>query len=366
MTSAPTTPKTSKPGLFGIFPQVLGVILLVALIPSGTLLLASRNEAQQQRQLVDETLEDIGASTSVQVNNWIQINKRALQQSASIEQMATMEQPSQVPVLRSLLSAYEWAFLFHTTDKDGENISRSDDGELRFYGDREYFQQAKEGGDIGRQVLISRTTGKPALCMATPIEQNAAFVGALTGCSSLETISDLVVNTEIGETGFAFLIDRQGRVIAHGRPDLISEELQNFSDNPAISAGILDRPFEFQDNGRTVLAYAETTDLGWTLVVQQDASEALAPARESVRNSVIAVVVTLGVTFGLAYVFAGQLARPIRSLTEVADAVSRGQLDVAIKGTGRQDEIGALARSVKRLATSVKVSFEQLKRQSRS
>ncbi|MEO1134346.1 MAG: cache domain-containing protein, partial [Cyanobacteria bacterium J06639_1] len=258
------------------------------------------------------------------------------------------------------------AFLFHTTDKDGENISRSDDGELRFYGDREYFQQAKEGGDIGRQVLISRTTGKPALCMSAPIEQNAAFVGALTGCSSLETISDLVVNTEIGETGFAFLIDRQGRVIAHGRPDLISEELQNFSDNPAISAGILDRPFEFQDNGRTVLAYAETTDLGWTLVVQQDASEALAPARESVRNSVIAVVVTLGVTFGLAYVFAGQLARPIRSLTEVADAVSRGQLDVAIKGTGRQDEIGALARSVKRLATSVKVSFEQLKRQSRS
>ncbi|MEO1131862.1 MAG: cache and HAMP domain-containing protein [Cyanobacteria bacterium J06639_1] len=278
--------------------------------------------------------------------------------------MADMNPEQQIPLLQASELVYEWFTSLFTIDIDGNAVARADGKTLKNYSDRVYFQQVVEGDQLGQQVLIGRTTGKPALCMAVPIVDNASLAGALTGCSTLDIVSEVVTNTRIGRTGFAFLVDAEGRVIAHGKPAFVNEELQDFSDRPALQANTLGQPFEFEENGREVIAYGLSTDLGWTLFVQQDKAEAFASVATAQRHAFWLVGATIVVTLGVGSLFARGLVQPIRSLTEVADAVSRGQLDVAIEGTERKDEIGALARSVKRLATSVRVAFEQLNRQS--
>lgn len=348
----------------GIFSKALAVILLVSLIPSVGLLISSQNRVRLQRELVNDELEEVNAAIVEKVNHWIQVNQLALEQNAANAAMQTMDPEQQVSMLKSLLGTYEWTYLFHTVDTTGNNVARSDEGTLRDYGDRAYFQQVISGQRLGQQVLIGRTSGKPALCLSVPIARSNVVVGVLTGCSSLAAISRTVVDTRIGATGFAFLVDGQGRAIAHGRPALIARELQDLSDRPALQAQTRDRPIEFRDNGRSILAYGRDTDLGWTLFVQQDLEEALAPAIEARQTSLVVLGITFGATILLGFVFARGLVQPIQALTAVADAVSRGQLDITIADTQRHDEIGALARSVKRLATSVKVAFEQLQQRS--
>ncbi|QQS55985.1 MAG: HAMP domain-containing protein [Candidatus Competibacteraceae bacterium] len=49
-------------------------------------------------------------------------------------------------------------------------------------------------------------------------------------------------------------------------------------------------------------------------------------------------------------------------LTAVAENISRGNFDRKIVGTERRDEIGALARAIERMAASIKLAFERLRK----
>lgn len=53
--------------------------------------------------------------------------------------------------------------------------------------------------------------------------------------------------------------------------------------------------------------------------------------------------------------------RPLRELTAVADSYSMGDLDLAVPGLKRRDEIGSLARALGRLGASMKGAMKMLK-----
>jgi HAMP domain-containing protein len=56
-----------------------------------------------------------------------------------------------------------------------------------------------------------------------------------------------------------------------------------------------------------------------------------------------------------------RLAGRIKSLTEVADRISVGELDAEIK-TKSDDEIGDLAEAISRMQESVRLSIERLRK----
>ena len=62
----------------------------------------------------------------------------------------------------------------------------------------------------------------------------------------------------------------------------------------------------------------------------------------------------------VSYLLAQRLTRPIRSLTRIADEISRGNLKASIPEAARSDEIGALARAVDRLGASIKAAMARL------
>ena len=121
----------------------------------------------------------------------------------------------------------------------------------------------------------------------------------------------------------------------------------------------------YEDAGRTVIATARKISLGWILVVQQDADEVFSAVDEADRYALVTVGITIAVVLVLAFVLAGRLTRPIVSLTSAADSMSRGVFDETIAETDRNDEIGALARSIERMGMSIKVAVHRMRTQSR-
>jgi methyl-accepting chemotaxis protein len=111
-----------------------------------------------------------------------------------------------------------------------------------------------------------------------------------------------------------------------------------------------------------VVAHTRKTDLGWTLIVQQDYDDAFAPLLEARRNALILIACALALVVIFAYLLSRQMARPIWELTAVAENISRGNFETKIVGTDRRDEIGALARAVERMAVSIKMAFERLRK----
>jgi nitrogen fixation/metabolism regulation signal transduction histidine kinase len=55
------------------------------------------------------------------------------------------------------------------------------------------------------------------------------------------------------------------------------------------------------------------------------------------------------------------ILKPIKHLTDCADAISLGRLETQINTSG-DDEIAKLAKAFERMKTSIKMAFEQLAR----
>ena len=72
----------------------------------------------------------------------------------------------------------------------------------------------------------------------------------------------------------------------------------------------------------------------------------------------------LGITLAAVVLVAMLLSRglsvPIQRLTALAEDISRGRLDSKISYVSRGDEIGALARAIDRLSTSIRLAMKRL------
>lgn len=350
---------------FKILYQILITMFVIALIPLGGLWYISIYKSKEEWTTnIFRNLSETTESLSRSVDDWTSMNLRLLEQNAATSAILGMEAKTQASVLKSITTSYEWIYLAFTILPDGQNLGRSDGNPPTFYGDREYFQQVLGGKPIGQQVLMGKTSGKPAFILAKPIKGDGAkSLGVIAIAMTLEDLSKTITKTKIGESGFAILLDDKNRLIAHGQ-GAVASELQDFSSHPALRQHHrFDRnSFVFDEGGKKIVAYTQKTKLGWTLIVQQNYQEAYSAADEAQRNALLLLLITLLTVIIITYLLARRLSAPIRNLTDIADEISRGNLGAEIRETGRSDEIGALARAIERMSVSLQMAFEKLRK----
>lgn len=347
-----------------IFTKILLTMLMVTLIPFGGLWYL--NYYQSKKAWDDQTtlaFNKTAAGLVSHVDDWLDMNIRVLRQNASLDAVLSMDAIQQNPILKTIAKSYQWSYLAFTIRPDGQNIGRSDDKPPTQYGDREYFKKIMAGNPLSQEVLIGRTTGKPALILASPItDANQQRRGVIAMAMHLDDVSKTITNIKIGQTGFAILLDENGKAIAHGKPNFLREALQDFSKHPALHNPEANDKFAvYEENGNRVITHAQKTNQGWTVIVQQDYDEAFAPLYETQQNALILLGVSLVLLIVVAYLFSQRLANPIRQLTVAADKLSMGELNEKIVATDRSDEIGGLARAIERMGVSLKMALERLR-----
>jgi methyl-accepting chemotaxis protein len=348
---------------FGIFSKVLLTMIGVAVIPLCVIWYLNYASASGRlSSQVDQQLGDRADAIVSYVDTWVDMNVKMLRQNAALDDIIAMDPKRQRRTLLSIVNEYKAVYLAFTIAPDGSNVGRSDQESPKNYGDRIYVQQVLRGAPLGQQVVISRTNGQPALILSVPITAEQRLAGVLAIGMTINDVSGSVTNVQIGQTGYAFLLDSTGKVIAHPKREYV-ENLKDMSQHPAF-LGASDlrkkRVTYTNEQGRPVLGYARKSKYGWTLVVQQDAAEAYALIAEANRNALVLLVLTLLFVGLVAFLFAQQLTRPIRSLTRTADEISRGNLKAPIDEVSRSDEIGALARAIDRMRASIKAAMGRL------
>jgi methyl-accepting chemotaxis protein len=348
---------------FGIFPKVLLTLIAVAVIPLSAIWYINYSFATGRLSgQVDQQLGDRADAIVSYVDAWVDMNVKMLRQNAALDDIGAMDSKRQRRTLLSIVNEYKAIYLAFTIAPDGSNVGRSDQESPKHYGDRIYVQQVLRGAPVGQQVVISRTNGQPAFILSVPITVEQRLAGVLAIGMTINDISASVANVQIGQTGYAFLLDTTGKVIAHPKREYV-ETLKDLSGHAAFlgASDLAKKRVEYaNEQGRPVLSYARKSKYGWTLVVQQDAAEAYALIAEANRNALVLLALTLLFVGLVAFLFAQQLTRPIRSLTRTADEISRGNLKATINEVSRSDEIGALARTIDRMRASIRVAMGRL------
>ncbi len=358
--------KKPQAGL-NIFQKLLLVLLLVTLIPLITLWYVNGKQARSDMDAhIASTMIATANTIETGIVAWDNTNIRALRQIGRIDDMTSMQAEKQNPILKSLTETYEYSFLSLTIGLNGENVGRSDDKPTTYYGERGYVQSILKGAPIAREVLLSKTTGKPSYVLAEPIRKShGELAGIIVMVMNLTDVSKTVMDTKLGETGYAILLDPSNKVIAHGRSEKVKTALQDFSNHPALGMdSASDRPVQYKDSDKNMLTFKRKLPQGWTLIVEQDYDEAYASIKKMEAEARYLILVTIALVFGIAYFVGKQLTRPINELTAIAAELSSGKFDVEIPQTKRSDEIGALASAIERMGISIQMAMDRLRKKS--
>jgi methyl-accepting chemotaxis protein len=350
---------------FGISQKLFLMLLVVALVPLFTVWFFNyQSITSLTAQKVSNELSAINRNLITYVDTWFDMNERMLLQNAALPSMQSMNGMAQTEILKTITTYYDWAYLAFTVDTQGNNVARSDGKSMKYYGDRDYFKQVVEGQQFGRQLLIGKTSGQPAMVLSTGIlDRNGALDGVLAQAMTLTTLSEKIVNNKIGKTGFTFLVDEKGQVIAHPDAEMTKSRV-DLSDHPALAkqqAGQTSIIFVDSD-GEKIVAVAEKTAKGFTMISQQNYAEAYQLIKAQNQQALILLAATLILVLVSAIFVSKWLTAPIRNLTEIADKYSQGQLDLEITGLNRTDEIGQLSQAIERLGTSISLAMKRLQK----
>jgi len=346
-----------------IFHKVVATLLAVTLIPLCTLWYVANNTAERElRANISQNLVATSDTAAARINGWDDSNLRMLRQAGRLNDITGMKSDRQVPVLTAIGQAYD-SYLVFTIAPDGKNIARNDGGALVSYADRSYFKDVMKGAPVGRQVVISKTTGKPSLLLGSPIRnEKDELIGVLAMGLNLSDISQAVTNARVGKTGSAILLDATNKVIAHSDAQQVKTALQDLSDHSALKTpGISEAPQAYENDGKEMIGYMRKLPKGWTLLVEQEYDEAFAPLNTMKRNGRILIIITVVLVVGIAYLLGKALTRPINELTVIADKLSKGDFDVSFTHNQRGDEIGSLSRAIERLGISIKLAMDRLR-----
>ena len=359
--------KRNKRSGMGLTAKVILLMLIVSLIPGGIYFALSFKQTSDRIFADNENFgKQIVDALATDVEGWIDKNIRVLKAVAEMPAIRSMNRYEQEVLLKIVQEQYPWMYLVFTTDSFGMNVARNDGKDLKDYSDRQYVQDVMAGKAIAWQNLIGKTSKKPALVLAVPITKNEQVVGVLAAAMTRDAISKRIATWRQGKTGYAFLVDENGKVVAHQIPAFVQKE-KDLSRNPLVKAANTQKVgmVEFKGTGgKPEIGFATKTDLGWVIAIQQSREEAF----ESLKETQTFALMLLGATFVVVVVIALLASRaivnPIRTLTDAANRISVGELGVEIQSKSK-DEIGDLAEAITRMQDSIRLSIERLRRRRR-
>lgn len=245
-----------------------------------------------------------------------------------------------------------------------------------FYWD--WFQVPKELGspdwsepyyDEGAGNIIMSTYSVP---FYRTMAGQRVFMGVVTADISLSWLQHIVSSIQIAETGYGFLISKNGTYITHPIERQIMNEtifsIADGRDDPYLrevgrsmirgESGFL--PIKDIYGRESWLAYAPLPSNGWSLGVIFPRDELLQDITDL--NRTVLALSFLGFVFLLIVIvfISRSITRPLRSLSEAAQEIATGNLHAPLPSISGGDEVARLAASFDNMKTSLRKYIQDL------
>jgi signal transduction histidine kinase len=234
----------------------------------------------------------------------------------------------------------------------------------------EGFRAAMSGSTYFSPIYFRRET-EPYMTIALP--ETFRDAGVVMVEVNLKSVWEVVWPIKIGRSGYAYVVDHSGVLIAH--PDIslvlrkdsmatlpqvaqaISSSDKTDADSPSQQAG-----FGLNPNGARVLStYVRVPQLNWIVFVEEPLAEANAPAYTAVWRTLGLMFAGLALAFAVSLTLARRMVSPIEALRQGAKRFASGALDTRID-VHSGDELQVVADQFNAMAVELQDSYATLER----
>lgn len=240
-----------------------------------------------------------------------------------------------------------------------------------------YVEAKAKGKGIWCEPFISNYVDKPVAVYAMPFYEtlpdgSKKFKGVVCLDILLSFLRDAVASIQIENSGYAFILSAENKIVAHPRDDWIFKETlyslaegrdANLSDfEKAVrelhSGILLGKTFK----GESACIYFSHMKVdGWVFGIVWPADEFFEKRRKM--TSILGMLSLLGyaLMFGLVLVISSRVSRPLKELASVAKRLGQGDFDVEIPQVKGKDEIAEFAEAFGHMRDSLKENIEKQK-----
>lgn len=297
----------------------------------------------------------------------IEARLEAVATIADIPGLETMDWSSQFDVLAKQQERLEFV---HMGIADSSGKCKFTNGTTINLLDRDYFMRALSGETCMSDPIINRIDGSLSFAFAAPIySETKQVLGVVVGLSDSFELSEIAKSVTFGESGYAYVLNKDGTTIAHPNISLVvngDNDFENVKEDPSLAPLVeLEKKMvaqqsgfgEYEYNGEVkYLGYAPIPGTLWSIAVTSNQNEALA-AVVKLKTAIISItLVALLIGFIFAFILGRMVGRSVRQVSTRLDKVSVGDLTVNLDGKAlqRKDEFGDSARSLQQMVTGLR------------
>lgn len=346
--------------------KIILPVLLVAVIGLSSISAAGYFIADRIiRQNIEEVSESIANKVATHIDSHLEEWMKELEILASDGEIASMDFQvfhTYLTQRKNIFSDFE---MFLLADLQGNfKATVGNDGNIS---DRAYFKEALKGSPVVSEPVLSRATGKPIIVVAAPVRNaSGAIVGVTAGTVELSSLTQIINEEKHGETGYAFMLDKQSMIIAHPAADKILKEKLSESKSDTLAqvakrmvSGEADSGYYTYEGVHKVTGFAPVKSSGWSVAFTMnydEASHELVNLRTS--TALIAAIILVLLTL-IIFLVVGHSLRPVIKMAALTDRVAEGDLTVKINAKGR-DEIAILAGNFNRMVSKMRSVLTEL------
>ncbi|CUH97690.1 hypothetical protein P22_3825 [Propionispora sp. 2/2-37] len=235
---------------------------------------------------------------------------------------------------------------------------------------RSWYKDALAKGElIYSDPYLDMVTKEMAVSVALPLKSaDGQLRGIMAEDILLKTLVDNVKQINLDGQGYAFLIDKNGTVLAHPDPNLVAKNLYEDSSFKAVSGVLKDNAGNknsvlksYTQDGEAMLMVANTLpSTGWTLVIsipEKFIYQPLATLRWMFGGIAL---FSIAMVIAITYFLSGQITRPLEALAVKFKLLSEGDLTVSAESKGK-DEFAVCANGFNYMVKHLHSIIRQLR-----
>jgi len=321
------------------------------------------NASGSLEKAYQEQVRSIADATAGQISSWLADRAVEIKLLASNNMYgtATMESATMAhKVVSRELKAYQEAKpyyeIFVLSDNNGVLRAASDESVLGkiTIKDRDYFNKAMKGELNFSEPIISKAAGRPVVSIAAPIFRGEHAMGVLVGVLDLSAFAAQFIDPlKVGETGYVYLINQAGQVLAYpDKKEILKLNISQLDFGREILAknkGMIDYEYKGEEK---LAAFAPVKGIDWIVVASANKADIMGPARElGVINLTIALVVLLVAALVIFLV--------ARSITKPVDLIISELNQGSHQVSGASDQVSAASQSLAQGTSEQAASLEE-------
>ncbi|WP_228042668.1 MULTISPECIES: response regulator [unclassified Tychonema] len=355
-------------------------IVVASVLMAGSTLayLSFREQIKQTKQLQFERSQ----AAAVQISAYLDNLQRQLNYLSELRGLTEFNAETQRSILEGLVnsnSAYEVAGIFNSQGQVVQAISPYEPfsiSSLSLAGisaDSPIFWRTfMQAQNYVSPVDVDFKTAVNVVNLSVPIRDSKnRIAGVLFARVSLNFLTQIVARSQVGKTGYSYVLDNRSVVISETGSKINPYLLEDLSGRSfvgklfklALASG-MQSPIVYRGwRGEEVMGTgAIVRQVQWMVVVELPTAEAYAPLRSLVAVMGAVTIASALAAAGLGVAFARSIANPLKALTSAATKMTSGMLETRVD-IAASNELGKLADAFNIMASQLQVSFTKLEDQ---